>query len=347
MKEAGTLLAQDIERKNFRIQYDQCVRIVLSNKPILSRILKYTVKEVKGFSLEEIEGFIDGKEISIGTTAVNPGSSNQKIIGSAREDSIEDEGRIFYDIRFPLILPNGETEKIIINVEAQRKSNPGYSIVKRGIFYDARLLSAQLGTEFMNDGSDSRQYDRLKKVYSIWICMDCPESKKDSIMSYELQPSIIYDGTGKAKADYGYDLINVTLIHLSGNPNQSKNQLIEMLDTLLGKMDAESKKNKLQNKFQIPMTVQINQEVAKMCNLSENIWEDGHISGWKDGHTSGWNDGRASGWRDGHMSGWNDGIEEGKLTTLRDLVLENLLTLSDAAKKANMTVEEFKAAVKL
>ena len=319
MKEAGTLLAQDIERKNFRIQYDQCVRIVLSNKPILSRILKYTVKEVKGFSLEEIEGFIDGKEISIGTIAVNPGTSNQKIIGSDREDSVEDEGRVFYDIRFPLILPNGETEKIIINVEAQRKSNPGYSIVKRGIFYDARLLSAQLGTEFMNDGSDSRQYDRLKKVYSIWICMDCPENKKDSIMSYELQPSVLYDGTGRSKADYGYDLMNVTLIHLSGNPNQSQNQLIEMLDTLLGKMDAESKKNKLQNKFQIPMTVQINQEVAKMCNLSENIWE----------------------------TGWKDGIEEGKMSTLRDLVLENLLTLSAAAKKANMTVEEFKAAVKL
>ncbi len=34
MKEASTLLAQDIERRNFRIQYDQCVRIVLSNKPI-------------------------------------------------------------------------------------------------------------------------------------------------------------------------------------------------------------------------------------------------------------------------------------------------------------------------
>ncbi len=63
MKEADTLLAQDIERRNFRIQYDQCVRIVLSNKPILSRILKYTVKEVKGFSLEEIESFIDGRKI--------------------------------------------------------------------------------------------------------------------------------------------------------------------------------------------------------------------------------------------------------------------------------------------
>ena len=80
-----------------------------------------------------------------------------------------------------------------------------------------------------------------------------------------------------------------------------------------------------------------------MCNLSENIWE----TGWKDGRASGWNDGRAAGWKDGRTSGWNDGIEEGKMSTLRDLVLENLLTLSAAAKKANMTVEEFKTAVKL
>ncbi len=95
------------------------------------------------------------------------------------------------------------------------------------------------------------------------------------------------------------------------------------------------------------MTVQINQEVAKMCNLSENIWE----SGWNDGRVSGWNDGRASGWNDGRASGLKDGrssgLKEGKMTTLRELVVENLLTLSAAAKKANMTVEEFKAAVKL
>ena len=76
-----------------------------------------------------------------------------------------------------------------------------------------------------------------------------------------------------------------------------------------------------------------------MCNLSENIWE----TGWNDGHTSGWNDGRASGLRDGRTSG----VKEGKLSMLRELVSENLLTLSAAAKKANMTVEEFKAAVKL
>ncbi len=64
-----------------------------------------------------------------------------------------------------------------------------------------------------------------------------------------------------------------------------------------------------------------------MCNLSENIWE--------------------SGWNDGRSSGLKDGLKEGKMNMLRKLVVENLLTLSAAAKQANMTVEEFKAAVKL
>ena len=334
MKESSTLLARNIESNNIRIRYDSSVRRVLSNKPILSRILKHTVEEVKNCSLTDIEGFIDGNQISIGTVAVNPEVQNRKVIGQEREDRIDGEGGIFYDIRFPLVLPDGEIQKIIINLEAQRKSNPGYSLVKRGIFYDARLLSAQLGTEFFNDGSDSRQYDNLKKVYSIWICMDCPENKRDSIMSYELQPKIVYDGTGKAAADYGFDLLNVTLIHLSGNPDRSRNRLIEMLDTLLGAMDVESKKQKLQDKFDIPMTMEINQEVAKMCNLSEGIWETGRLAGWQDGRSSGIAEGKILGWKDG------------KIDMLRELVEDHTLTLDAAARKANMTVDEFKAATK-
>lgn len=39
----------------------------------------------------------------------------------------------------------------------------------------------------------------------------------------------------------------------------------------------------------------------------------------------------------------NDGIEMGILTTLAILVNDGILTLSDAAKRANMSVEEFEA----
>ena len=33
--------------------------------------------------------------------------------------------------------------KLIINVEAQKEFRPGYSLITRGIFYGARILSSQ------------------------------------------------------------------------------------------------------------------------------------------------------------------------------------------------------------
>ena len=181
-----TALASDIEKENLFIQYDKSIKKVLANKPILARILKFTVHELSRLSLQQIESCIDGNSVMLGQTFVDPGLTNPKIVNKQLEDDISGEGRIVYDLRFEVNLPDGENTKIIINIEAQRKSNPGYSIVNRGIFYIARLLSAQLNTEFTNNGSDSAQYDNMKKVYSIWICMDCPEDKKDSIVSYSL-----------------------------------------------------------------------------------------------------------------------------------------------------------------
>ncbi len=86
----------------------------------------------------------------------------------------------------------------------------------------------------------------MKKVYSIWICMDCPEDKKDSIINYSFEPHIIYQGNDKLKLYKNCDLMNITFIHLSGKPDQSHHQLISMLDILLASMDAETKKKKLQ-----------------------------------------------------------------------------------------------------
>ena len=160
MVDTPTALASDIEMENLFIQYDKSIKKVLANKPILARILKFTVQELSILSLQQIENCIDGNSVMIGQTFVEPGLSNPKIINKQLEDDISGEGRIVYDLRFEVNLPDGEKTKIIINVEAQRKSNPGYSIVNRGIFYIARLLSAQLNTEFTNNGSDSAQYEK-------------------------------------------------------------------------------------------------------------------------------------------------------------------------------------------
>ena len=328
MVNTPTALASDIEKENLFIQYDKSIKKVLANKPILARILKFTVNELSTLSLQQIESCIDSNSVMLGQTFVEPGLSNPKIISKQLEDDISGEGRIVYDLRFVVNLPDGEKTKIIINVEAQRKSNPGYSIVNRGIFYAARLLSAQLNTEFTNNGSDSAQYDNMKKVYSIWICMDCPEDKKDSIVSYSLKPEILYQGNNRLNIDYTYDYVGVVVVHLSGNPECSQNQLIGMLDTLLSKMDVKSKKQKLQEEFQLPMTVEIDQEVSDMCNLSLGLWEEAVTKGKHEGMLLGEEKGRL------------EGRFEARIESLRDMILDGFTTIDKLRATGRYTPEE-------
>ena len=298
-----TVLAKDIDMENLDIRYDKSVRRILVNIPILARIIKPVVTELQYYQLPVIEKCIDKNSIQIGNVFVEPGLTNKKIINDELEDKIPYEGRIIYDIRFSIILPDGSSRKIIINVEAQQKGNPGYSLLNRGVFYAARLISAQLSVEFTNDGSDKEQYDNMKQVYSIWICMDCPADKKDSIITYSLDPHIIYQGHDNVKPYPNCSLINIIFIHLSGKPDQSQNQLIAMLDTLLARMDVKTKKQKLEKEHNIPMTIELEKEMSYMCNLSSGIREEAI--------------------RDGIMIGEHNG----EINALKNMLKANLVTI--------------------
>lgn len=82
------------------------------------------------------------------------------------------EGIVTYDIRFLATAPvSGELIRLIINIEAQNDFYPGYPLIKRGIYYCSRMISAQYGTEFTKS-----HYEDIKKVYSIWICMNPPKN---------------------------------------------------------------------------------------------------------------------------------------------------------------------------
>ena len=323
MPDIKTILARDIETENLDIRYDMSVKRVLGNIPLLAPITKYTVKELKDFSIPMIEQCIDADSIQIGQVFVEPGLTNRKIVNDELESKVPGEGRTIFDIRFTITLPDGSRTKIIINIEAQQKSNPGYNLLHRGIFYAARLISAQLSVEFTNDGSDKEQYDNIKKVYSIWICMDCPENKKDSIINYSFEPHIIYQGNDKLQPYKNCDLMNITFIHLSGKPDQSHHQLISMLDTLLARMDAETKKKKLQEEHNLPMTIKLEKEMNDMCNLSSGIREESFL--------------------DGERSGERKGERKGKLETIRNMIMDGLTTIDAIKATGRYTAEELAA----
>ena len=66
--------------------------------------------------------------------------------------------------------------QIIINVEAQKDEPNGYDILNRAIFYVSRMISSQKERDFSNSN-----YNDIKRVYSIWVCMNMPENSLEHI----------------------------------------------------------------------------------------------------------------------------------------------------------------------
>lgn len=176
---------------------------------------------------------------------IDAGLSNTgRISGSNTEDNIPGEGKIFYDIRFSAYHKMTKM-KFLINIEAQKSSDPnklGYHLENRMVFYLSRMVSAQKQTEFYNS-----DYDDLKNVRSIWICMD---SSKDegSIEEISLNRKTVF---GNKDNTYNLDLMKgiVINIRIGKNIEESKNVLISMLEKLISPMDLDEKKRILRDKY--------------------------------------------------------------------------------------------------
>lgn len=268
--------------------YDTYVKKLLSEKIILAHILASVVTEFNGMTPEEIIPLIEGQP-DIENVSIIPGETSMpSIIGDNTEDIVPNEGKVTFDIRFSVRIPgqNGIV-KIIIDIEAQKRFYPGYDLVTRGIFYAARLLSSQLGTEFTLSA-----YNNIKKVYSIWICIDCPKYAVNTVTKYHITQENLVGCFPKDKARY--DLLETIMICLSNDiaPKTESLHIHRLLGILLSpELKVNDKKTALSEEFNIPMTIEIERMVADMCNLSDLIveksWQKGIEQGIEQGHGQG------------------------------------------------------------
>lgn len=268
--------------------YDTYVKKLLSEKIILAHILASVVTEFNGMTPEDIIPLIEGQP-DIENVSIIPGETSMpSIIGDNTEDIVPNEGKVTFDIRFSVRIPgqNGIV-KIIIDIEAQKRFYPGYDLVTRGIFYAARLLSSQLGTEFTLSA-----YNNIKKVYSIWICIDCPKYAVNTVTRYHITQENLVGCFPKDKARY--DLLETIMICLSNDiaPKTESLHIHRLLGILLSpELKVNDKKTALSEEFNIPMTIEMERMVADMCNLSDLIveksWQKGIEQGIEQGHGQG------------------------------------------------------------
>ena len=162
-----------------------------------------------------------------------------------------------------------------MNIEAQNDYKPGYPLIKRGIYYCCRMISAQYQREFTKS-----HYENLKKVYSLWICINPPEERKNTITEYRIEEKTIIGESREIKENY--DLMNCMMICL-GDPEDTDG-ILRLLDTLMsGEISTEKKKDVLERDYKIEMTRELESEVSGMCNYSDGIWMKGMEQGIEQG----------------------------------------------------------------
>lgn len=272
-------LSEEALYGNRNAAYDQAAKKVLSQKKILAFILKRMVEEFEDESVQDImTKYIEGTP-RISQVPVHPDETNQeieRIQGNNTEDSTISEGMVRYDILFQALVPKTkEPIMLIINIEAQGKANPGYSILRRATYYASRMVSSQRGRGFYGD-----DYDNIKKVYTIWICMNAPKDMGNSINRYRMTEERLH---GKYHAKPGqYNLLNVVMLYLGNRKTQDS--LIEMLRIIFKeKAPALVKKQQLEEEYGIRLTEDETKGLSKMCNLSEGVYDSGVLDGISQG----------------------------------------------------------------
>ena len=207
------------------------------------------------------------EEAEVSTHAVHQDEldKNDKLDGDKRVEGMNTESNsiqehtIYYDIRLPAFLPkSNEIVRLILNLEIQLDDTPGYPIVKRGFYYCGRMVSEQYGTVFTNE-----HYEKLEKVYSIWICPDPAKKRKNGIFKYHTVEDIIY-GESYTK-EKNYDLMEVVVLNLGDADKSSDLEILDLLNVLFSAaITPEEKKQRLNDEFEIAMTVEFESEVQEL-----------------------------------------------------------------------------------
>ncbi len=268
-------------------QYDASCKNILKDRMVLANILKAVVCEYNDCSVEDIANkYIEPDTISQ-TVAVEKNLSN--ITGASEEDSSINEGTIKYDVRFQAKAPavykkekykhKKESGNMLINleidIEGQKKFDPGYPIEKRAMYYGARMLAAEIG-----DITENTNYGVLDKVYSIWICFNAPDYKANTITRYCMEKK---DLVGKYDIqEKDYNLIETVIIRLGKKDEITKEYI---LDLLYGLFSPElSYKEKIERLTNIGFEIKnVKEDLEKMSGLGAYLVETSIEKGLQQG----------------------------------------------------------------
>lgn len=155
-----------------------------------------------------------------------------------------------------------------------RPKRPSYPVLKRAVYYAARDLSSQLGTV-----TNTTDYSKLEKCYSIWICTkDIPKKLQNTMTEYSFTRKDIIGTANEPSADY--DLMSVIIIRRGREPDEKG-----IFDYLAGLFSSDIKR--IEEYSHIEWSEPFEKEVKNMTGFGDEIYRRGEKRGEKRGKIKG------------------------------------------------------------
>ena len=272
-------------------QADAFLKRLFSRRQVIAALLKELVPEFRDIDIMDIAR----------NHLLPLGDSEMVEICNTDGDSCQ------YDVVFKSLRPGYRSSKdcIVFNIEFQNKINPGYVIIKRGIYYSSNILSKEKGSLFK--GSD---YDGLRKVHGFWLCPRAPASSANSIRRYNLQETVegeAVEQTASPREDY--DLVTLTIVALNDDVPPKKVRGLRLLYTLLSSaLSPEERERILWEEYSIKSTM----EEKKMHSYFYYALKDCKKKGLKEG--------REEGLKEGEKLGLQKGIAKAYRSIIQNLL---------------------------
>ncbi len=154
---------------------------------------------------------------------------------------------------------------IVVLFEIQSDYNVPYSLLTRGEYGLAREISSQRGKFFTGN-----KFGEMDKIYAIWIC-PIAEGMEGHVVAFYRTPFLLMGALDKTNyMKDSYQRSNLILCKVPSGITDP--ECLLFLDVLLGASRSfEEKCRILEEKFHLPMMIDVTEGMRDMCNLSDQF----------------------------------------------------------------------------